>query len=172
MEMVRRCYGKLKNSAHAIATNSLSPPDIQVKEQLLITTEPEEERPSGTTTILPDEEVEGETNGILQESTTPAGQHCIRESLFAACNKVSPRNQATTTSTSSKHLHRASLFAAAEDESSSPTVSPHKQASQENCQARPQGQQQKRANPSCLRVVCRSGSGGTHRQPRHHRCRG
>ena len=86
--------------------------------------EPEKERPSCTTTILPDEQVEGETNGILQESTTPTGQHCIRESPFAACDEVSPRNQATTTSTSSKHLHRASPFAAAEDKSSNPTVPP------------------------------------------------
>ena len=58
-----------------IATNSLSLPDVQVKEQNTVTTEPEEEMTSGTTTILPDRQVEGETNGILRESNTITGHH-------------------------------------------------------------------------------------------------
>ena len=114
---MRRRYSKYnKNTAHAIATNSLSPPDAQVEEHLLILHEPEEERPSGTTTtILPTEQDEGETNEILPEPTTPTGQYCIRASPFTTYDEVSPRNQATTKPTSSEHLHRARPFAAAEE---------------------------------------------------------
>ena len=140
---------------HAIATTSLSPPDAQVEEHLLITPEPEEERPSGTTTtILPNEQDEGETNGILREPTTPTGQHCIRASPFAACGEVSPRNQATTKPTSSEHLHRARPFAAAKEQSSNPIAPPHKQARKENCQAHPEGEQQEGTDPSRLQIVC------------------
>ena len=123
-------------TANAVANNFVSPPDAQVEEQILILREPEVKRPSGTETTTTtnhstarDKE---ETNGILQEQDIITGWHCIRDSPFATCDNVSPRNQATTTTKSSEHLHRARPFAAAKEESSNPSTPPPKQARQED----------------------------------------
>ena len=68
--------------------------------------------------------IEGKINRILREPNTTTGQHCIRKGPFADCDKISPRNQTARPSTSSKHLHQASPFAAAKEKSSSPNVYP------------------------------------------------
>ena len=107
-----------------IATNFLSPPDAQVKEQRIIPAEPEDTKTSGTATDIQDKHVKSETRGILRESHTKTGQHGIWESPFSTCDAVFPRNNIARPSTSSERFHRASPFAAAEEKSNDPPINP------------------------------------------------
>ena len=69
--LVRRRHSKIKNSVPAIATNSLSLPDVQFKEQILTTREPEEECTSSTTAILPDGQLKARQTGFCRNPTLP-----------------------------------------------------------------------------------------------------